>query len=87
MEHVYHLKLGDSRRLALPAELCRSLDLKPGEELLVIPNDEGLTITPLRRHAELMRQELRGMVNTGKPLTEELKQLRKAEAAREADPR
>jgi bifunctional DNA-binding transcriptional regulator/antitoxin component of YhaV-PrlF toxin-antitoxin module len=86
MDHVYHAKLGDSRRLALPADLCRKLDLKPGEELLLMPEGDGLKVTSLRHQAEQMRQELRKMLGKGK-LTDDLKQLRKAEAVREADHR
>jgi bifunctional DNA-binding transcriptional regulator/antitoxin component of YhaV-PrlF toxin-antitoxin module len=87
MDQVYHVKLGDSRRLALPAALCRELDLKPGEELLLTPEGNRLTVTSLRHQAERMRHELRDMLGKGKPLTDDLKQLRKAEAVREADPR
>jgi bifunctional DNA-binding transcriptional regulator/antitoxin component of YhaV-PrlF toxin-antitoxin module len=41
VDQVYHAKLGDSRRVALPAELCRELDLKPGEQLLLTPDANG----------------------------------------------
>ena len=87
MDHVYHAKLGESRRLALPADLCRKLDLKPGEELLLTPEKSGLMVTSLRHQGERMRQELREMLGQGKSLTGDLKRLRQAEAARETDPR
>jgi bifunctional DNA-binding transcriptional regulator/antitoxin component of YhaV-PrlF toxin-antitoxin module len=87
VEHVYYAKLGDSRRLALPAGLCRELGLLPGELLLLTTAENGLIVSSLRHQAERMRHELRDMLGKGKPLTDDLKQLRKAEAVREADPR
>ncbi len=87
MDHVYHAKLGDSRRLALPAELCRELDLKPGDELLLTQEGDRLAVTSLRRQAEQMRQELRGMLGDSQPLAKDLKALRQAEAVREDPPR
>jgi bifunctional DNA-binding transcriptional regulator/antitoxin component of YhaV-PrlF toxin-antitoxin module len=87
MDQVFHLILGDSRRLALPAALCRRLDLKPGDHILVTEGQDGLTLCSLRQHAQRMRQELRDMLGKGPPLTKALKELRQAEAAREAGPR
>lgn len=87
MDNVYHAKLGDSRRLALPAELCRKLGFRPGEELLLTQEGNRLSVASLRQQAEQMRKELRGMLTEGKSLTGDLKELRKAEAAREAPPR
>jgi bifunctional DNA-binding transcriptional regulator/antitoxin component of YhaV-PrlF toxin-antitoxin module len=85
MDTVYHITLGDSRRFALPADLCRRLGLKPGEQLLVTEHTDGITVTPLRRQAERMREELRQLLAEGPPLTQDLKKLRQTEAAREAD--
>lgn len=87
MDQVYHVKFGDSRRLALPAELCRELGFEPGDQLLLTPEANGLMVTSLRKQAERMRCELRDMLGKGKPLSDDLKQLRKAEAVREADHR
>ncbi len=87
MDQVYHAKLGESRRLALPADLCRKLGFKPGEQLLLTQNGNQLAVTSLRQQAEQMREELRGMLSEGKPLTADLKEQRKAEVAREAGPR
>ena len=84
MDQVYHAKLGESRRLALPADLCRKLGFKPGEQLLLTQNGNQLAVTSLRQQAEQMREELRGMLSEGKPLTADLKEQRKAESAREA---
>ncbi len=78
---------GESRRLALPADLCRKLRFKPGERLLLTQNGNQLAVTSLRQQAEQMREELRGLLSEGKPLTADFKELRKAESAREADPR
>jgi antitoxin component of MazEF toxin-antitoxin module len=87
VENVYHAKLGDSRRVALPADLCRELDLKPGDELLLTSEGGRLAVTSLRHQAEQMRHELREMLGDGKSLTKDLKALRQAEAAREAPAR
>jgi bifunctional DNA-binding transcriptional regulator/antitoxin component of YhaV-PrlF toxin-antitoxin module len=87
MVHVYQTRLGDSRRIALPADLCRRLDLKPGEELLLTEQGDGLSVTSLRRQAERMRQELRNLLGEGVSLTADLKKLREQEAAREGDSR
>jgi len=87
VENVYHVKLGDSRRIALPADLCRKLGFQPGEELLLTKEGNQLSVASLSQQAEQMRKELRGMLTEGKPLTADLKELRKADAAREAPPR
>jgi hypothetical protein len=55
--------------------------------LLLTQNGNQLAVTSLRQQAEQMREELRGMLSEGKPLTADLKELRKAESTREADPR
>jgi antitoxin component of MazEF toxin-antitoxin module len=83
VRHVYHVKLGENRRLEIPAALCRQLDLKPGEQLLLTQEGNRLAITSLRRQAEQMRQELREMVSEGNKLTDDLKTVRQTEAARE----
>src|SRR5258708_5309380 len=87
MDHVYQVKLGDSRRLALPADLCRELDLHPGEELLLTAEGDRLSVTSLRHQADQVRVERRAMRDKGHPLTADLKALRQTEAAREAGPR
>jgi bifunctional DNA-binding transcriptional regulator/antitoxin component of YhaV-PrlF toxin-antitoxin module len=87
MDQVYHLILGDSRRLALPASLCRKYGLKPGDHLLLTEGQDGLSLCSLHQQGERMRQELRQMIGKGPPLTRTLKELRQVEAAREADHR
>jgi len=82
LDRVYHAKLGGGQRITLPADLCRKLRFKPGERLLLTQNGNQLLVISLRQQAEQMREELRGMLSEGKPLTEDLKGLRRAEASR-----
>ncbi len=86
-EQVYQAKLGENRRLSLPAPLCRSLGVKPGEYLLLTQREGELTITSLFSLARAMRQEVAAKLRGDAPLTEDLKQMRRREALREADPR
>ena len=58
-DQVFHLILGDSRRLALLAALLGRLDLKPGDHLLLTEGQDELTLCSLRKQAQRMRQELR----------------------------
>jgi len=80
VENTFHVTLGDNRRLALPAKLCRSLGFSPGDELLLIQDGNRLSIASLSQQAEQMREELRGMLKPGKSLTAKLKELRESEA-------
>ena len=87
MQDAHHIKLGDNRRLVLPADLCRKLGINPGDELLVYELENGIAVASLRGQAEQMRRELREMLPESTSLAKDLKKLRQAEAAREAGSR
>lgn len=86
--YVYQTKLGENRRVSLPADLCREVGLEPGEVLLIRKGESGVTITSLRAQARRMQEEFAQMREPGsEPLTATLKRLRQQDAANETGDR
>ena len=60
MSHVTHTKLGEGRRVVIPAELCQRYGLEPGDPVVLEPSDTGITVRPLddvdRRSAGVFRR-------------------------------
>jgi AbrB family looped-hinge helix DNA binding protein len=47
MGNVIHTKLGEGRRVAIPAELCQRYGIEPGDPVVLEPADSGIVIRPL----------------------------------------
>src|SRR4051812_31896937 len=47
MSHVIHTKMGEGRRVAIPAELCQEYGLKPGTPVVLEPSESGIVLRPL----------------------------------------
>ena len=75
-------KLGQSGRIVLPAKFRKSMDVKPGDDLILRLEDGELRIFT-RRQAIKRAQGMLKHLAPGRSLSEELIQERRAEAARE----
>ena len=84
MEPTFHIHLGKDRRLAIPAQFCKEANIRPGDGFLLTRQGSQIVLTPLEADAEQMREELRAMLGNNVNLTEDLHQLRAADAADEA---
>jgi AbrB family looped-hinge helix DNA binding protein len=85
MSNVYHSKLGEGRRIAIPAEACEKMNLSPGDPVSIELRDEGLLIVP---YAEVIRKVQAAFAPYRKPgesVADELLAERRLEAAREGD--
>ena len=47
MASVIHTKLGEGRRIAIPAELCNRFGLVPGDPVVLESSEAGIVVRPL----------------------------------------
>ena len=47
MNHVIHTKLGEGRRIAIPADLCQQYGLQPGGPVVLESSELGIVLRPL----------------------------------------
>lgn len=76
-------RLGQAGRLVIPAEFRRALDLKPGDELVVRLDDEGLHLYTVQQALERVQAAVRRYVAPDERLSDELIADRRREAAEE----
>jgi bifunctional DNA-binding transcriptional regulator/antitoxin component of YhaV-PrlF toxin-antitoxin module len=83
MSHVIHTKIGQGRRVAIPAELCHEYGLEPGAPVVLEPSESGIVMRPLNT----VLREVQAFFSDAAPrevvLSDELSRDRRAEAARE----
>jgi bifunctional DNA-binding transcriptional regulator/antitoxin component of YhaV-PrlF toxin-antitoxin module len=83
MNHVIHTKLGEGRRVAIPAELCQEYGLQTGDPLVMEASAAGIVLRPL----DTVIHELQAFFADAAPakvrLSDELSRDRRAEAERE----
>lgn len=83
MTHVIHTKLSESRRVAIPAELCQEYGLEPGSPVVLEASESGIVLRPL----EAVVREVQAFFADAAPpevrLSDELIRERRAEAAQE----
>lgn len=75
------IKLSSRGQLVIPAEMRRLLDLERGTRFEVTVDDGQILLTPIRDEEW---RSLRGMLEEGPSLTEELTDERRREREREA---
>jgi AbrB family looped-hinge helix DNA binding protein len=83
MDHVFHTRLGGGRRVAIPADLCQKLGLRPGDPVSMELRDDGLHLVPYRQVIREVQQAFAPYKKPGVSEVEELIRERRAEAARE----
>jgi bifunctional DNA-binding transcriptional regulator/antitoxin component of YhaV-PrlF toxin-antitoxin module len=83
MNHVFHTKMSEGRRVAIPADMCQEYGLKPGAAIVLESAEAGIVLRPL----DTVMREVQAFFEDAAPsdvlLSEELSRDRKAEAARE----
>ena len=83
MVHVIHTKMGEGRRVAIPADLCQEYGLQPGTAVVLEPSPTGIVVRPL----DTVIREVQAFFADAAPpdvvLSEELSRDRRAEAARD----
>lgn len=47
MVQVIHTKMGEGRRVAIPAEMCHQYGLEPGTPLVLESSESGIVVRPL----------------------------------------
>ena len=83
MLHVVHTKMGQGRRVAIPAELCREHGLEPGTPVVVESTPSGIVVRPLSTVIRDVQDYFLQAVPQDVLLSEELIRERRAEAERE----
>jgi AbrB family looped-hinge helix DNA binding protein len=83
MDHVIHTKLGEGRRVVIPAELCHRLGIEPGDPVILEPSDSGIVLRPLDAVIRDVQAYFADAAPPGVSLSEELIRDRRAEAERE----
>jgi bifunctional DNA-binding transcriptional regulator/antitoxin component of YhaV-PrlF toxin-antitoxin module len=83
MNQIVHTKMGEGRRIAIPADLCHHYHLEPGAPIVLESSESSITIRPL----DTVIREVQAFFADAAPpkvvLSEELSRDRRAEAKRE----
>jgi bifunctional DNA-binding transcriptional regulator/antitoxin component of YhaV-PrlF toxin-antitoxin module len=83
MVNVIHTKLGEGRRVAIPAELCQRYGMEPGDPVVLEPSESGIVVRPL----DVVIREVQAFFADTAPknvlLSDELIRDRREEAKRE----
>ena len=83
MVNVKHTKLGEGRRVAIPAELCHRYGIVPGDPVVLEPSDAGIVLRPLDTVIREVQAYFADLAPTDVPLSEELLRDRREEAESE----
>lgn len=84
MSHqIFHVRVSDGRRVVLPAEACRELNIEVGDTLIVDVTDRKVELHSFDTTLTNFRALLATKVPPGVSLVDELIAERRAEAERE----
>jgi bifunctional DNA-binding transcriptional regulator/antitoxin component of YhaV-PrlF toxin-antitoxin module len=83
MNNVMHVKLGEGRRVAIPAEICQRYGLGPGDLLVLEASDHAMTLRPLDDVVREVQDFFAAAAPAGEVLSDELLKDRRTEAKRE----
>jgi AbrB family looped-hinge helix DNA binding protein len=83
MGSVYHTKLGEGRRVAIPAEVCDRLGLHTGDPLTIRIRDDGLHLVSFEQIIREVQEAFAPYRVPGVSVVDELIRDRREEAARE----
>jgi AbrB family looped-hinge helix DNA binding protein len=81
MSNVYHTKLGEGRRVAIPAEACEQLGLRPGAPLTILIKDDGLHVVPYEQIVREVQAAFAPYRQSGVSVVDGLIRERREEAA------
>lgn len=83
MNQVIHTKLGEGRRIAIPADMCHDFGLEPGAPVVLESTEAGIVLRPLNVVVSEVQAFFADAAPADVVLSEELSRDRKAEAKRE----
>ena len=83
MESVFHTKLGEGRRVAIPAHVCQKLGIHPGDPLAIEIHDDGLHLIPYAQVIRDVQKAFAPYKKHGVSVVDELIRERREEATRE----
>jgi AbrB family looped-hinge helix DNA binding protein len=83
MANVIHTKLGEGRRIAIPAELCERYGIEPGDPVVMEASDAGIVVRPLDVVIREVQAYFADVAPKNVLLSEELIRERREEAIRE----
>ena len=78
-----HATLNESGRIVIPASIRRLLGVQPGDEIILLVENDEVRMTTARRRMERAQQLFEQYVGKGARLPDELIADRRKEAARE----
>lgn len=84
MENSIHTKLGEGRRVAIPAELCHEYGLEAGDPVVLERSDAGILMRPLDAVVREVQAFFADVTPANGYLSDELIRDRRKEAEREA---
>ena len=83
MVQVIHSKMGEGRRVAIPAEMCHQYGLEPGAPVVLEASDTGIVLRPLDEVVREVQAYFAAVAPADMVLSDELMKDRRAEAARD----
>lgn len=83
MTHVIHTTIGQGRRVAIPAELCREHGLEPGSPVVLESTEAGIVLRSLEDVVRDVQAFFAGVIPGGEFLSLELVRDREREAEAE----
>ena len=83
MGNIIHTKLGEGRRVAIPAEICQQYGIEPGDPVVLEPTDTGIVMRPLDTVIREVQAYFAGAAPADVRLSDELLRDRREEAKRE----
>ena len=84
MNEVFHAKVSNEGRIAIPAVCRKQFCLQPGQDVIIKVTSEGLLLTNYDQDLDQFQDEVTKLVGPGVSLVDEVIADRKAEAAKEA---
>ena len=78
----FKTKLGDGGRLVIPAKYRKALDLKPGDEIVMLLEKNELRVMGSQQAIKQAQAIVRRYIPEGRSLSDELIQERREEASR-----
>jgi AbrB family looped-hinge helix DNA binding protein len=83
MLYPIHSKLGEDRRVAIPAKVCARLGIAPGDPLVLEEDGESLRLIPFARLLQYIQATFAPYRIEGHSEVDELIAERRAEAAQD----
>ena len=81
--HSFHIKISGGRRVVLPSEACKRLNVDVGDTVVVDVMANAVRVRSLQAVIADVRREAAKYVRPGESLVDELIRERREEAARE----